>query len=67
MAETNKTKSHEIGGVQVYARRDHEGKPSKADAIDEAMQGLAHFVKEQRISAARFTAIGALSRDARLF
>jgi hypothetical protein len=38
MAETDskgETKWHKIGGVQVYARRDDEGKPTKADAIDE--------------------------------
>ncbi len=29
------SKLHEVDGVQVYARRDREGKPTKLDAIDQ--------------------------------
>ncbi|HZW33810.1 MAG TPA: hypothetical protein VFF52_24020 [Isosphaeraceae bacterium] len=28
------TKLHQVDGVQVYARRDDQGKPTKLDAID---------------------------------
>ncbi len=38
MAEADpkgETKWHKVGGVQVYARRDEQGRPTRVDAIDE--------------------------------
>ena len=34
-AQQGESKWHKVGAVQVYARRDGDGKPTKADAIDE--------------------------------
>ena len=33
---TGEAKWHKIGAVQIYSRRDIDGKPTKADAIDES-------------------------------
>ena len=33
--QPQKSKLHEVDGVQVYARKDDAGRPSKVDAIDQ--------------------------------
>ena len=48
-------KWHKVGGVQVFARRDDRGRPTKADAIDQnddAIRKIADQLQRRRLRCA---------------